>query len=93
MRATQPVEARRTAIAGTCSECDARFTMPQALLALFDWLVASRRSRNVQRILLVVSVLVAALLIATYLILGLLPGETLILLACWPFDDRIWFRI
>jgi hypothetical protein len=40
-----------------------------------------------------VAVLVAALLFPAYLILGLLPGEALMLLACWPFDDRIWFRI
>jgi hypothetical protein len=67
--------------------------MTLEFLAFFDWIVVRRHSWNLQRPLLFMAALVAGLLIAAYLVLGILPGDALIFLVCWPFDDGIFFRI
>lgn len=54
------------------------------------------RSRKLRLVLAAVAAAVAIVLLAGYLLLGLLPGDTfmlLVLIAYSPFDNGIFFRI
>lgn len=93
MRTAQQVASRRTAIVAMCNDRPPRFSRTLVFLAVFDWIVARLHSWNLQWTLLVMAAPVAGLLIAAYLVLGLLPADALIFLVCWPFDDGIFFRI
>lgn len=93
MRTTQQVASRHTTIVATCNDRPPPLSMTLAFLVVFEWIVVRRHSWNLQRPLLVMAALVAGLLIAACLVLGILPGDALIFLFCWPFDDGIFFRI
>lgn len=93
MRATQRVASMRTALVTTCNDHPQPFSMTPASLAVFDWIIVHRHPWNQQRPLLVMAALVAGLLMANHLVLGVPLGDALIFLVCWPFDDGIFFRI